>query len=87
MNAIVVHEFGAPEVMKMEDAPQPKPGPGQLLIHVRAAGVNPADTYARSGNYARLPALPYTPGNDGAGVIESIGPNVTGWKAGDRVYL
>jgi len=87
MNAIVVHEFGAPEVMKLEDAPQPKPGPGQLLIHVRAAGVNPADTYMRSGNYARKPALPYTPGNDGSGVVESVGPNVAGWKAGDRVYL
>jgi NADPH2:quinone reductase len=87
VNAIVVHEFGAPEVMKMEDAPQPKAGPGQLLVHIRAAGVNPADTYMRSGTYVRKPALPYTPGNDGAGVIEGVGPNVTGWKAGDRVYV
>jgi NADPH2:quinone reductase len=87
MNAIVVHEFGAPEVMKLEDLPQPKPGPGQILVHLRAAGVNPADTYMRSGNYARKPALPYTPGNDGAGVVESVGPNVTHWKARDRVYL
>lgn len=87
MNAIVVHEFGAPEVMKFENVAPPTPGPGQILIHVRAAGVNPADTYMRSGNYARKPALPYTPGNDGAGVVESVGANVTQWKAGDRVYL
>ena len=73
MNAIVVHEFGVPEVMKMEDVPQPKPAAGQILVHVRAAGVNPADTYMRSGNYARKPALPYTPGNDGAGVVEVVG--------------
>jgi NADPH2:quinone reductase len=87
MKAIVVHEFGAPEVLKLENVPQPNPGAGQVLVHIRAAGVNPADTYMRSGNYARKPALPYTPGNDGAGVVESVGANVTQVKAGDRVYL
>jgi NADPH2:quinone reductase len=91
MKAIVVHEFGGPEVMKFEDRPQPVPGPGQLLVKVHAAGVNPADTYMRSGNYARKPALPYTPGVDGAGVVEGLGPAQPGtdnpWKIGDRVYL
>jgi NADPH2:quinone reductase len=90
MKAIVVHEFGGPEVMKYEDVPQPVPGPGQLLVKVQAAGVNPADTYARSGKYARMPVLPYTPGNDGAGVVEALGPSQpagSAWKIGDRVYL
>jgi len=90
MKAIVVHEFGGPEVLKCEDVPQPAPGRGQLLVKIGAAGVNPADTYMRSGNYARKPALPYTPGVDGAGVIEGIGaaqPPGANWKMGDRVYL
>ncbi|MFZ0820115.1 MAG: NADPH:quinone reductase [Candidatus Acidiferrales bacterium] len=87
MKAIVVHEFGAPEVLKFEETAKPTPGAGQLLVRIRAAGVNPADTYMRSGNYARKPALPYTPGVDGAGVVEAAGAGVTGWKSGDRVYL
>ncbi len=87
MKAIVVHEFGAPEVMKLEEIPKPAPGPGQLLVRIKAAGINPADTYMRTGTYARKPALPYTPGFDGAGTVESIGANVSGWKANDRVYL
>jgi NADPH2:quinone reductase len=53
---------------------------------VRAIGVNPVETYIRSGTYARLPELPYTPGNDGAGVVEQVGPDVSEFKAGDRVY-
>lgn len=52
-----------------------------------AAGVNPVDTYIRSGNYARKPALPYTPGADGAGLVEAVGTGVSGFKPGDRVYL
>ncbi len=87
MKAIVVRQYGDPEVMKVEETPQPKPGPGQVLVRIRAAGVNPADTYARSGNYASKPPLPYTPGTDGAGVVESVGPDVKSAKPGDRVYL
>ena len=64
MKAIVVREFGGPEVMKLEDAPEPSPGPGQITIRVRAVGVNPVDVYIRSGTYARKPNLPYTPGTD-----------------------
>ncbi len=86
MKAIRVHEFGAPEVMKLEEIPTPKPEAGQVLVRVRAAGVNPADTYMRSGNYALKPALPYTPGVDAAGAIESVGAGVTLVKPGDRVY-
>ena len=86
MRAIVVREFGGPEVMKIEDAPPPSAGPGQIVIRVRAIGVNPVDTYIRSGLYARKPALPYTPHADIAGTVESIGSGVTRVKQGDRVY-
>ena len=87
MKAIRVHKFGGPEVMQIEEVPTPKPGPGQALVKIHAAGVNPADTYARTGNYAILPQLPYTPGTDGAGVVESTGDGVSKVKPGDRVYL
>ena len=87
MKAILVREFGAPEVMKVEEVPTPKPGPGQVLVRIRAGGVNPYDTYMRAGIYAIKPPLPYTPGGDGAGVVESVGDGVKKVKAGDRVYL
>jgi NADPH:quinone reductase len=86
MRAIVVREFGGPEVMKVEEVPQPSPGAGQILIRVRAIGVNPVDTYIRSGTYARKPDLPYTPHADIAGVVEAVGSGVTALKSGDRVY-
>ena len=60
MRAIVVREFGSPDVMKLENAPEPVPGPGQVTIRVHAAGVNPVDTYIRAGAYARKPNLPYS---------------------------
>jgi NADPH2:quinone reductase len=86
MKAIRVHEFGGPEVLKLEEVPTPKPGPGEVLVRVHAAGVNPYDTYMRAGTYAIKPPLPYTPGSDAAGVIESVGDGVTRVKPGDRVY-
>jgi NADPH2:quinone reductase len=86
MRAIRVAQFGEPEVLKLEDVPTPAPAAGQVLVHVRAVGVNPYDTYMRAGTYPVKPALPYTPGSDAAGVIESVGPGVTKVKAGDRVY-
>ena len=86
MKAIRVHEFGGPEVMRLEEVPDPKPGQGQLLVRVKATGVNPVDTYIRSGAYAAKPQLPYTPGADAAGVVEAVGAGVTGIAAGDRVY-
>src|SRR4029453_10938145 len=86
MNAIRVHEFGGPEVLRLEEVPTPQPGPGQVLVRVHATGVNPVETYIRAGKYARFPELPYTPGNDGAGVVELVGSNVSEFKAGDRVY-
>jgi NADPH:quinone reductase len=86
MKAILVREFGGPEVLKLEEVPTPKPAPGQVLVKVHAAGVNPYDTYMRSGTYAIKPPLPYTPGSDGAGVVEAVGSGVTKVKPGDRVY-
>ena len=86
MKAIVVREFGGPDVMKIEDVPRPAAGPGQILIRVRAIGVNPVDSYIRSGTYARKPNLPYTPHADIAGEVEAIGKDVTRVRPGDRVY-
>jgi NADPH2:quinone reductase len=86
MKAIVVKEFGEPEVMKVEDVPKPEAANAQVLVRVHAAGVNPVDTYLRSGLHAHAPKLPYTPGKDSAGVVESVGPDVTKFKLGDRVY-
>jgi NADPH2:quinone reductase len=87
MKAIVVHEFGDPEVLKGEEVPTPKPSAAQVLVRVHAVGVNPYDTYMRAGTYAVKPPLPYTPGSDGAGVIEAVGPGVTKVRPGDRVYV
>ena len=86
MKAIRVSQFGGPEVLQVAEVADPRPGPGEVLLRLRAAGVNPVDTYIRSGGYARAPALPYTPGFDAAGVIESVGTGVTHFKSGDRVY-
>lgn len=86
MKAILVHQFGGPEVLKVEEVPTPKPAAGQVLVRMHGAGVNPYDTYMRNGTYAVKPPLPYTPGSDGAGVIESVGAGVTKFRPGDRVY-
>ncbi|MFA5028049.1 MAG: NADPH:quinone reductase [Candidatus Methylomirabilota bacterium] len=86
MKAIRVHEFGGPEVLKWEEVPDPAPGPGQVVVRIRAAGVNPVDTYIRSGAYAVKPQLPYTPGADAAGFIEAVGSGVAGLTRGERVY-
>ena len=87
MKAIRAHEYGGPAVMKIEDVPDPKAGPGEVVVRVRAAGVNPVDAYILSGTYPRQPPLPYTPGQDGAGEVESVGAGVTEVKPGDRVYI
>jgi NADPH2:quinone reductase len=87
MRAIVVHEFGGPDVLRLEELPDRKPGPAEVRVRVHAAGVNPVDAYIRSGTYARKPALPYTPGTDGAGVVDAVGADVKGLSTGDRVYV
>ena len=85
MKAIIVNEFGGPEVMHLVDISDPEPQAGQVLVQIKAAGVNPVDTYIRSGIYGS--AVPYTPGADGAGIVEAIGDDVTKVKPGDRVYI
>ncbi len=86
MKAIQVYQFGGPEVLAVHEVSTPKPGPGEVLVRVRAAGVNPYDTYMRAGAYPVKPALPYTPGSDAAGTIEAVGEGVAKVKPGDRVY-
>ncbi len=87
MQAILAREFGGPEVLKIEEVADPIAGAGHVRVRVHAIGVNPYDTYMRSGSYAIKPDLPYTPGADAAGVIDQVGSGATGWKIGDRVYV
>jgi NADPH2:quinone reductase len=85
MKTIRVTHFGDPDVLRLEGAATPTPGTGQLLVQLHAAGVNPVEAYVRAGKYARLPTLPYTPGTDGAGVVEQS--NDPSFAVGARVYL
>lgn len=87
MRAILVREFGGPEVLRLEELPDPKPQASQVTVRIRAAGVNPVEAYIRTGTYARKPNLPYTPGADGAGEVEAVGAEVKAFKPGDRVYI
>lgn len=87
MKAIRAHAFGGPEVLQLDEVDDPVAGDGEVVIDVRAAGVNPADTYMRTGTYAIVPDLPYIPGGDAAGVISSVGPGVTDFAVGDRVLV
>jgi NADPH:quinone reductase len=87
MKAIVVREHGGPEVLKLEDVPDPKPNADQVVVRLHAVGVNPVDVYIRTGAYARKPALPFIPGSDAGGEIESVGANVKKYKPGDRVFI
>lgn len=87
MKAIIVNSFGPPEVMRIEEVADPIPGEGEVLVKLQAAGVNPVDTYIRSGQYGDVATPPYTPGIDGAGIIESVGPGVRHRKVGERVYV
>ncbi|MGH9688710.1 MAG: NADPH:quinone reductase [Candidatus Acidiferrales bacterium] len=86
MKAIRVDEFGAPENLRIQEVPDLKSGSGQVVVQIRAAGVNPVDTYIRAGAYPRKPAIPYTPGTDGAGIVHSIGEGVKRIAVGDQVY-
>lgn len=87
MRAVLVREFGGPEVLRVEELPEPEAGHGQVRVRVRAIGVNPYDTYMRTGQYARRPSLPYSPGADAAGVVDQIGDGVTGLEVGARVWI
>lgn len=83
MKHIQVEKCGGPEALKLVDSPIPTPGPGQALVKIAASGVNFIDVYFRTGLYKA--ELPFTPGNEASGVVESVGPGVTEIKPGDRV--
>jgi NADPH2:quinone reductase len=85
VKAVRFHELGGPEVLRFEDAPDPVPAPGEVLVRVRAAGVNFADTMTTEGRYYLRPKFPQIPGLEVAGEIEAIGEEVTGPAPGDRV--
>ncbi len=87
MKAIRAHSFGGPEVLQLEEIDDPVAGVGEVVIDVRAAGVNPADTYMRNGTYAIVPELPYIPGGDAAGTVSAIGPGVDGFSVGEQVFV
>jgi len=87
MQAIVVNEHGGPEVLKLEERPVPVPGPGEVVVRLKAVGVNPVETYQRAGGQGYQGTLPFTPGSDGAGEIELVGADVTAFRTGDRVYV
>ncbi len=87
MHAIVVPRFGDETVLRDEDIPIPEPGEGEVRVRIEAAGVNPVETYIRSGVYGTLPALPYTPGSDGAGLVDKVGPGVRAPREGQRVFV
>ena len=86
MQAIRIHEFGGPEVLRLEELPNLTPGPGEVVVRVKAAGVNPVDTYIRAGVY-NAPPFPFTPGFDAAGEVETVGTGVTRVAAGQIVPL
>ena len=88
MKAIVMHEYGGPEVLKYEEVPRPEPKDNEVLVRMIAAGVNPVDALIRSGNYAKFfgTTLPLVPGYDIAGIVEKTGTKITKLKAGDPIY-
>jgi NADPH2:quinone reductase len=86
MQAIVAHELGAADVLKAEEVARPRAGAGQVVVKLHAIGINPVDTYILAGKHGPRP-VPYTPGKDGAGVVEEVGPGVADLKQGERVYV
>jgi NADPH:quinone reductase-like Zn-dependent oxidoreductase len=86
MKAARIHKFGGPEVITVEDVPIPIAGPAEVLVRVAAAGVGPWDALIREGNSKVSPPPPLTLGSDLAGVVEAVGPGVTGFKTGDEIY-
>lgn len=88
MRAVRVSHFGGPQVLRLEtNVPVPTPTPSQVLVEVKAAGINPVDIYIRTGSFFEQPSLPYTPGCDVAGLVKAVGEKVTKFKVDDRVFV
>ncbi len=87
MKAIRTAAFGGPEVLTFEDIADPTPGAGEVVVDIKAAGLNPSDVYMLTGVYLVVPDLPFTPGYDAAGVVSSLGEGVSGVNVGDRVIV
>ncbi len=87
MKAIAIREHGGPEVVKVEDLPEPRPGPGQVVVAVKAAALNHLDIWVRKGWAGLKLAFPHVLGSDVAGVVEAVGPGVEGTKPGDAVVV
>ena len=87
MKAVRIHEYGGPEVLVYEDAPDPEPGPQQVLVRVEAATVNPVDVAVREDRFPTPKQPPKIIGSDGAGVVESVGDAVTAVRPGDEVLF
>jgi NADPH:quinone reductase len=87
MRVVRAHKFGGPEVIQIDEVADPIPGQGEVVIDIKAAGVNPADTYMLGGAYAIKPDLPYTLGADAGGVISAVGPGANKFEVGDNVYV
>lgn len=88
MKAVRIHDYGGPEVLELEQISRPEPKAGEVLIKVKAAGVNPADWKRRAGLYKQFMPLsfPWTPGVEGAGIIEAVGPDAAAYRKGQEVY-
>ena len=87
MRALVCKEYGPPEYLVIENYPDPVPGAGEVLVDIKAAGINFPDVLIIAGTYQVKIPLPFVPGNEAAGVVEAVGDGVTRFKAGDRVML
>ena len=85
MRGAFVRQFGGPETLSIENGPDPQPGPGEVVVDIAATAVNYVDLLVIGGKYQFLPPLPFIPGKLPAGTIAAVGPEVAGWKVGDRV--
>lgn len=87
MKVVRFHEFGGPEVLRVENLPDPEPGPGEVRVRAEAIGVGVPDILMRRGNYEWIPPLPVVPGNEMAGIVDAVGGGVETIAVGDRVYV
>ena len=85
MRAVMIREFGNRDAVAVEEIDDPVPGPGEVLVETKAAGVNFTDFLSLDGKYQNLPPLPFTPGKDAAGVVAAIGDGVSLVAPGDRI--